>query len=64
MLSLYHGKIPPTINLDKLDPDIDLDVATSIRDLPAPPTPGATPAAVNNSFGFGGANAAIVYGKA
>ncbi len=64
VLSLHYGKIPPTINLDKLDPDIDLDVATSIRDLPAPPTPGATPAAVNNSFGFGGANAAIVFGKA
>ena len=64
VLSLHHGKVPPTINLDKLDPDIDLDVATSVRELPSPVNEGATPVALNNSFGFGGANAAIVFGKA
>ena len=55
-LTLYHRQIPPTINLEDQDPQIDLDVVTG--------GPRALPdgdlAAVNNSFGFGGVNVALL----
>lgn len=49
------GVIPPTLNLDRLDPAIDLDVVSG--------TARRTPvrAALNNSFGFGGQNASVVF---
>ena len=56
VLSLHHRRVPPTINLDKLDDAIDLDIATSVRDLP-----GGDLAALNNSFGFGGHNVAVAF---
>ncbi|MGI8700628.1 MAG: beta-ketoacyl-ACP synthase II [Nocardioidaceae bacterium] len=56
VLALHHRLVPPTINLDKLDPSVELDVATYPRDLP----PGDI-AALNNSFGFGGANVAVAF---
>ena len=55
LLALYHRQVPPTINLDNPEPDLDVDVATKVRDL----GPGDL-AAVNNSFGFGGHNVAVV----
>jgi 3-oxoacyl-[acyl-carrier-protein] synthase II len=55
VLSLKHRVVPPTINLD--DPeDVGLDVADARRDLPA-----GDIAALNNSFGFGGHNVALVF---
>jgi 3-oxoacyl-[acyl-carrier-protein] synthase II len=55
VLALRDRVIPPTINLD--DPeDIGLDVASSKRDLPS-----GRLAAMNNSFGFGGHNVALVF---
>ena len=56
VLSLHHRRVPPTINLDKLDDAIDLDIATSVRDLPE-----GDLAALNNSFGFGGHNVAVAF---
>jgi 3-oxoacyl-[acyl-carrier-protein] synthase II len=56
VLSLHHRRVPPTINLDKVDDAIDLDIATSVRDLPE-----GDLAALNNSFGFGGHNVAVAY---
>jgi 3-oxoacyl-[acyl-carrier-protein] synthase II len=56
VLSLHHRRIPPTINLDKLDDAIDLDIATSVRELPE-----GDLAALNNSFGFGGHNVAVAF---
>jgi 3-oxoacyl-[acyl-carrier-protein] synthase II len=50
--------VPPTINLDNQDPEVDLDIATKPRDLPV-----GDIAALNNSFGFGGANVAVVFGS-
>ena len=47
--------MPPTINLDNPEGGLDVDVATKVRDLPA-----GDLAAVNNSFGFGGHNVAVV----
>jgi 3-oxoacyl-[acyl-carrier-protein] synthase II len=53
-LSLLRQQVPPTANLDRLDPGIDLDVVTGA------PRPVRMRAAVSNSFGFGGQNAVLV----
>jgi 3-oxoacyl-[acyl-carrier-protein] synthase II len=55
VLSLYHGIIPPTINLDYPDPDCDLDYA------PNQAREQKINYAVSNSFGFGGTNACLVF---
>lgn len=47
------GLVPPTRNLVDLDPEIDLDVVTGA------PRAGAVPAAISNSFGFGGQNVSL-----
>jgi 3-oxoacyl-[acyl-carrier-protein] synthase II len=59
VLALHHRVSPPTINLDDQDPQVDLDIATKPRDLPL-----GDIAALNNSFGFGGANVAVAFGSA
>jgi 3-oxoacyl-[acyl-carrier-protein] synthase II len=56
VLALYHRVVPPTINLDEVDDDVELDIATKPRDLPA-----GDLAALNNSFGFGGHNVALAF---
>ena len=56
VLALHHRLAPPTINLDHQDPAVELDIATKPRDLPE-----GDIAALNNSFGFGGANVAVVF---
>jgi 3-oxoacyl-[acyl-carrier-protein] synthase II len=57
ILALHHRLAPPTINLDEQDPAVELDIATKPRDLPV-----GDIAALNNSFGFGGANVAVAFG--
>ncbi|MCX6483624.1 MAG: 3-oxoacyl-ACP synthase KasB [Mycobacterium sp.] len=57
VLALRDGVIPPTRNLRNLDPEIDLDVVAG------EPRPGDYRYAINNSFGFGGHNVAIAFGK-
>lgn len=59
VLALHHRLAPPTINLDHQDPAVELDIATKPRDLPE-----GDIAALNNSFGFGGANVAVVFASA
>ncbi|WP_298888193.1 beta-ketoacyl-ACP synthase II [uncultured Serinicoccus sp.] len=60
VLALYHRQVPPTLNLDQQDPEIDLDVVTgSARALPE-----GQLAAVNNAFGFGGVNVALTFTSA
>ncbi len=59
VLALHHRVVPPTINLDNLDPAVKLDVATEQRSLPD-----GDIAALNNSFGFGGHNVAIAFRSA
>ncbi len=58
VLAVHHRLAPPTINLDDLDPAVELDIATKPRDLPL-----GDVAALNNSFGFGGANVAVAFGS-
>jgi 3-oxoacyl-[acyl-carrier-protein] synthase II len=53
-LALARGVLPPTINLDNPDPDCDLDyVPHTARQV-------QVEAAMSNSFGFGGTNAALI----
>lgn len=55
--TLHQRQVPATINLDRQDPQIDLDVVTGApRALPE-----GDLAAVNNSFGFGGVNVALAF---
>ncbi len=52
--ALETGIVPPTLNLERLDPEIDLDVVSGVaRRVPMQ-------AALNNSFGFGGQNASLL----
>ena len=56
VLSVHHRVAPAAINIDDFDPAIDLDVVRGEhRALPQ-----GDIAALNNSFGFGGHNVALV----
>ncbi|AYN37994.1 beta-ketoacyl-[acyl-carrier-protein] synthase family protein [Streptomyces dangxiongensis] len=55
VLTLRHQLIPPTANLDTLDPSMDLDVVAKA------PRRHRIRAAVSNSFGFGGQNAVLAF---
>jgi beta-ketoacyl ACP synthase len=57
VLALRDQVIPPTLNLENLDPEIDLDVVAG------KPRPGDYKYAINNSFGFGGHNVALAFGR-
>jgi beta-ketoacyl ACP synthase len=57
VLALRDGVVPPTLNLRNLDPEIDLDVVAG------EPRQGDYKYAINNSFGFGGHNVALAFGK-
>lgn len=58
VLALHHRISPPTINLDDKDPAVELDIATTARELRSGDIVG-----LNNSFGFGGANVAVAFGS-
>lgn len=55
--ALQHGIMPPTINYETPDPLCDLDYVPNA----ARPKPLRT--VMSNSFGFGGHNASIIFGK-
>jgi len=56
-LALFHGILPPTINLEQPDPECDLDyVPNTARQV-------QVDAALSNSFGFGGTNACIAFAR-
>ncbi len=57
LLAIRDGVVPPTINYDTPDPKCDLDYTPNQvrhRDISA---------AMSNSFGFGGHNGSLVFGK-
>lgn len=56
-LTIQRGVIPPTINLEKPDPQCDLDYT------PNQPREKNVRIAMSNSFGFGGHNASIILGR-
>ncbi|QNP68855.1 beta-ketoacyl-[acyl-carrier-protein] synthase family protein [Streptomyces roseirectus] len=55
VLSLEKQLVPPTVNLDCQDPEIDLDIVTKVPRLMR------FDAVMSNSFGFGGQNAVTVF---
>ncbi len=56
-LSIYHGIVPPTTNLENPDPECDLDyVPNKARKM-------EVNYALSNSFGFGGTNACLLFKK-
>lgn len=56
-MSIAESVVPPTINLHNPDPDCDLDY------VPNEARKGEVVTAMSNSFGFGGANAVVVFRK-
>ncbi len=57
VLAIAHGVLPPTINLEEPDPGCDLDY------VPGTARPVRVGAALSNSFGFGGTNATLAFGR-
>jgi 3-oxoacyl-[acyl-carrier-protein] synthase II len=57
LLSIKEGIVPATLNLEKLDPGVELDVVVG------EPRKVDLQAAVCDSFGFGGHNAAVAFTK-
>jgi 3-oxoacyl-[acyl-carrier-protein] synthase II len=58
--SIYAIKdqvVPPTINVENLDPEVDVDI------VPNTARPAKVDAVLSNSFGFGGHNAALLIRK-
>ena len=58
VLALRDQISPPTINLDNPSPECDMDfVANQSREMPLN-------VALSNSFGFGGTNGTLLFGRA
>lgn len=56
VLALHDRVVPPTINLENPEPDLGIDIAANVK---RPLAAEGDLAAINNSFGFGGANVAV-----
>ena len=57
ILAVHHGKVPPTVNLENPDDDLDLDYVPNVsRKMPIR-------YALSNSFGFGGTNGSLLFKK-
>jgi 3-oxoacyl-[acyl-carrier-protein] synthase II len=56
VLSVQNDVIPPTINLDDAEDGLSVDVPREARKA-------TVTAALNDSFGFGGHNAALLFHK-
>lgn len=57
VLTIRDGIIPPTINYETPDPECDLDYVPNVA------RKASVDIALSNSFGFGGANAVLVFRK-
>jgi 3-oxoacyl-[acyl-carrier-protein] synthase II len=57
VLSLRYDHLPPTINLDEPDPELDLDYVPNVSRLHQ------IKASISNSFAFGGHNVTLVFRK-
>jgi len=57
ILTLETGVIPPTINLEETEPEMDLDY------VPNTARKQVVNRVMSNSFGFGGTNAVVIFGR-
>jgi 3-oxoacyl-[acyl-carrier-protein] synthase II len=57
ILALQHGLLPPTANLEHVDPEVPFDC------LPGTARPAEIGAALSNSFGFGGQNVTLIFSR-
>jgi len=57
VLALQHGLLPPTANLATPDPEIPFDC------IPREARPAPVAVALSNSFGFGGQNVSLIFGR-
>ena len=57
IMAMRDGLVPPTINLDEADPECDLDYTPNVA------LKRQVDVAMSNSFGFGGHNSVLVFGK-
>jgi 3-oxoacyl-[acyl-carrier-protein] synthase II len=57
VLALQRGMLPPTLNQEERDPEIDLDV------VPNEARPVQARVALSNAFGFGGTNATLAFAR-
>ncbi|WP_227983955.1 KasA/KasB family beta-ketoacyl-ACP synthase [Nocardia spumae] len=57
VLSIRDSVVPPTLNLENQDPEVDLDIVKGQA------RQGRIDYAVNNSFGFGGHNVSLSFGR-
>ena len=58
VLALKNGIVPPTIGLDEIDPECDLDYTPDVAEK------ADLTIAISDSLGFGGHNACIAFRKA
>lgn len=58
IMAMQEGFVPPTVNLETPDPACDLNYTPNVG------VPHAIDVAMSNSFGFGGHNAVLIFGKA
>lgn len=56
LLAIRDGFKPAGLNVEQLDPAIQIDYLTQVRHAPVQHV-------LSNSFGFGGANASVVFGR-
>jgi 3-oxoacyl-[acyl-carrier-protein] synthase II len=57
VLAMTRGVLPPTINYEKPDPECDLDV------VPNQARTARVEVVMSNSFGFGGHNVSLLFGR-
>jgi 3-oxoacyl-[acyl-carrier-protein] synthase II len=60
IMALVDRTAPPTVNLDDPDDDLGIELSPKSRSL-APRVAGAPMAVLNDAFGFGGHNVALVF---
>jgi 3-oxoacyl-[acyl-carrier-protein] synthase II len=60
IMALVDRMAPPTVNLDEPDDDLGIELSPKSRSL-APRVAGAPMAVLNDAFGFGGHNVALVF---
>lgn len=60
ILSVKHDVVPPTINHEEADPDIDNNLNFTLHKAEKR----TVRAALSNTFGFGGHNASVIFKKA